>query len=134
MAPERLQRAALLIAALLVSGRVATAHEMGSMKVEATFGRQGDYRIGAMVLPDHLPDDLNPFTGLDDESLDTIEERIVRFRAKFVESARVEFDGEPVLLDAAPQEAPVGRIGILLTGPVPRGAQTMTWSTSLPTA
>jgi hypothetical protein len=133
MAPERLQRAALLIAALLVSGRVATAHEMGSMKVEATFGKQGDYRIVAMVLPDHLPDDLNPFTGLDDESLDTIEERIVRFRAKFVESARVEFDGEPVLLDAAPQEAPVGRIGILLTGPVPRGAQTMTWSTSLPT-
>jgi hydrogenase/urease accessory protein HupE len=103
------------------------------MKVEATFGSRGDYRIVAMVHPDHFPDDVNPFAGLNEQNLGEIDARLARFRARFQGSARVEFDGEPVALTAEPQEAPVGRIGILMTGPVPRGARNMTWSTSLPT-
>src|SRR5262245_20338422 len=133
MARNRLECPALLLAGFLFFVRGATAHEMGSMKVEATFGARGDYRIVVMVLPEHLPDDINPFKGLDDQGLDAIDARIAQFRATFVRSVRLVFDGEPVLLEGAPQEAPVGRIGILLTGPVPRGAHSMTWSTSLST-
>ena len=133
MARDRLQRAAILLGGFfLFYWRAVAAHEMGSMKVEATFGTQGGYRIAVMVLPEHLPDDINPYSGLDDQSPDAIEARIDRFRAEFVRSVRLEFDGEPVLVEGAHEEAPAGRIGILLTGPVPRGAQGMTWSTSLP--
>ena len=134
MTPHRLLRTAGLVAALLIGlpAGTASAHEMGSMRVDATFGSQGDYRIVVVVLPDHLPGELNPFAGPADESIEALEARIEAFRARFSDSVRLEFDGEPAVPEAAPHEAPPGRIGFVLTGQVPRGAQTVTWSTSLP--
>src|SRR5262245_37830089 len=120
-------------ALVFCTARTASAHEMGSMRVDATFGTKGDYRIVVTVHPEHLPQDLNPFAGLDDESLDTIEARIETFRERFVASVRLEFDGLLVVPESAPQEVPVGRIGILLTGQAPRAAQSFTWCRSLPT-
>lgn len=103
------------------------------MKVEGIFGAKGDYQIVVLVLPEHFSDDINPFSGPGGQSPEAVKARVEQFRAHFVASARLEFDGEPVLLEAQPLEAPAGRVGILLEGQVPRGAQNVTWSTSLPT-
>ena len=134
MASLRLGRVALLAVPLLVffMGE-GMAHEMGSMRVDAFFKKGGDYRIVVMVVPEHFPDYVNPYAGLNEANLGELDARLARFRETFRASARLEFDGEPVVLTAEPQEAPVGRIGILMTGPVPRGARSVTWSTSLHT-
>jgi HupE/UreJ protein len=138
---DKARRWALALLMLLVAPR-ASAHELGTIQVRATF-EAGSYRIDLTVEPTHVPPPIGrpqatvqtrygPVEGIDP----AVAERFGHFLRALVDGTTIAFDGtsvsprvSAVAPDAtAPLEAkPVVR----LSGDIPPGARAMTWDTEL---
>jgi HupE/UreJ protein len=132
-----LLRSCLLFgAALLAAPHPALAHEIGAMKVSATFNADGTYFIDLEVDPEHLPPGAATWAGAPSEEAAG---RVALFKRRLVEEAEVAFDGltahpapdadpdaKGADVPATPDEG-AGRIRLRLKGEVPRGARTFTF-------
>ncbi len=145
MNPFRLSRWSSLtrsyIAALLFFGcgaAGARAHELGTIRTFATLARDGSYAVEVFIDREHLPPGFaadaaptrEPIRGLSRELAGRPAGRIL---AQVERHCRVLFDGRAVTSRASwknpdPETAePV----LLLTGSIPPGAKTFTWSNTL---
>jgi hydrogenase/urease accessory protein HupE len=111
-------RATILIATVLLAltAPAVYPHELGKIQVYASFQKDGTYRIEIPLDPEHLgPGD----------SIDAL-------RRTLVDGATVSFDGkavEPKAETAPPDPSePPGRVTLRLSGSIPGGARTFTWS------
>ena len=138
--------AAVVLLAMIGVGP-ASAHELGTIQVRATFEPDGTYRVDVTVEPTHVPAPVGtlaptvttrygPVEGLAPE----FAERYGHFLRALVDSSTIAFDDWPVTprVSAAPPEpaaaeAPPGEAKpvLRLAGDIPPGARTMTWKTEL---
>jgi len=137
---------ALALVALLGTP-AARAHELGTIQVRATFEAGGRYRVDVTVEPTHVPPPVGtlaptivtrfgPVEGLDP----AVAQRFGHFLRAIVDGSTIAFDDWPVAPRVAsvvpvpvPGEPPPteAKPVIRLSGDIPPGAATMTWSTDL---
>ncbi len=142
---------ALLALAGLLAGSAATAHEMGTLQMTTTFRRDGIYRVDVAIDEERVSG--FPATGPPGE---TRYGRIAGFAAAvpaadrgrlgpffqlLAEKTTLAFDGRPsppasLALDRPPAPpddpfAPLPKLTLHLTGPIPPGARTATWAIDL---
>ena len=131
-------RLGLLLAALSLPGAAAAAHELGTIRTQATFGRDGTYRIEVVIDREHLPPGFaaaarppkRPIRGVPPA---IARESVGRILAEVANHSRVFFDGRAVESEAAweyPDPA-AAELVLLLTGAIPGGARTFAWENSL---
>ena len=94
--------AAVALSVLLLGAAPAAAHELGIVRVIATFLHDGTYRTDLIVDTEHLPPVAGPERRLEPppagiEALDTLgaaeRRRIETFLAAYLESTEMTFDG-----------------------------------------
>lgn len=140
--------AAALAAAAAVWGLAAgaAAHELGTIRVVARFEKGGRYEIDATVDRQHLPPGFSAGAALDPRFggianlTPDVEQRIGGVLGAALNGSRIAFDGKTVRPSAAlvPPEAGVAasaaapELTVRLTGAVPPGARTFTWSNAAP--
>jgi hydrogenase/urease accessory protein HupE len=123
----------------------AAAHELGTIRTNATFGKDGTFAVELIVDREHLPpgfgtrgwgnapevDGMTPF----------LQEKIGGIVAESIRTARPAFDEVPVAprisLARLPNESDASvaagaEIRLLVTGRIPPGARTFTWSNRVP--
>jgi len=131
-----------IVEALCVLGAagVLSAHELGSIRVSATFRKDGTYRIDATVDREHLPPGFGAGRTLDPRFLPVAHltpERAAHVEgvvAAAIDGVEIAFDGEPIrpAVDLLEPEGGVAALDaseltIRFTGPIPPGAKTFTW-------
>jgi hydrogenase/urease accessory protein HupE len=144
MRPPGVARAVLAAAALvsLLGGALpAVAHELGTVRVTATFLRDGTYRTDLAIDTEHLPPAAGPARGLDPpppgvDALDALgageRARVETFLAAYLAQSELSFDGRPAAprVEIAAVDPPT--VIVRLTGPIPGGARAFGWTNSLP--
>jgi hydrogenase/urease accessory protein HupE len=141
------RRAAAALGTWLLGLGLAGAHELGTVQVDATFLRDGTYRIEAAVDLEHLRIGLGPDHTLDGSiaRLRPVAPEIRRRYGQFVRDylirTVVAFDGvqvqpevESIETGTASSNAGVQRPVLTLryAGPIPPGARSFLWSNSTP--
>jgi hydrogenase/urease accessory protein HupE len=136
--------ALLALALLLGGGAPAGAHELGTVRVIATFLHDGTYRLDLAIDTEQLPlretaaEPLEPPPGnaaaLDAWAAPGSSERarFETFLAAYLERAALSFDGRratPERVEIAAVEPPI--VTVRLSGPIPPGVRTFGWSESL---
>lgn len=150
--PERHRRRirvpilALVAAALAAAGppAPAAAHELGTVRVTATFLRDGTYRADLAVDVEHLPPVAGPArrlepppAGVDNlAALDALgageRARVETFLAAYLAQSEPSFDGRPAAWRAEIAAVAPPTVTVRLTGPIPPGARAFGWANSLP--
>jgi len=144
---SRRRLAARLLGLLALFGApAASAHDLGTIQVRATFGADGTYRVDVTVEPAHVPPPIGtlpptvstrygPIAGLDPG----MAQRFGHFLRAIVDASTIAFDDEPVAPrvssvapDTSSGEAVEVKPIVRLSGAVPVGARTMTWRNDLP--
>jgi len=139
---------ALVLLGVLVLGRPGVAHELGTIQVRATLEAGGTYRVDVTVEPTHVPAPIGTLPptvstryGAIDGLAPAVAERYGHFLRALVDSSTIAFDGRAVTprVSAGVPEAPPGESApsdvkpvVRLSGDIPTGARTITWSTELP--
>ena len=119
---RRLGIVAVTLAGILAAGVPAGAHELGAMKVVASFDRAGGYKVRVSLDPAHA--------GAGDAA--GVTASVIRKR--WIDASRLEFDGEAVTageISGPSQPRPSGAIQFTLAGRVPDGARSFQWSNAL---
>ena len=139
--PRRLLAATLLLA-LLVWAPALFAHEMGTTRVNATFGRDGSYRIEMLVDPEALLERLNLIAGgppAPTPPPGELPPRVTASAPAILRQVEVWFDGTrvtPALRYVplpTPSADPTAVTGLLrFEGAIPRGATAFRWRYLLP--
>jgi len=122
----------VLLAAVAVS-----AHEIGTTHVAVTFPQDGTYRVEIVTDPSSLLDKLEaaarePRSGA--SQVDDLRERLRRHAALIPRRVTLAFDDvrmDPAMRIDVAQSASLGGVPgatLILTGPRPSGAGTLTWS------
>jgi hydrogenase/urease accessory protein HupE len=139
-------RILLLGLLLLAASAGLLAHELGTIRVVARFQKDGTYRIDAIVDREHLPPGFDA-GGQIDPRFRTIrnltpelERTLHGLIAHAINGVRIAFDGKPaapkvevVLNPLGPAETAVaGELTLRLSGEIPGGAKTFTWSNAVP--
>ena len=120
----------------------AEAHALGKVQVHATFLKNGTYQVDLVADEEHLgPEDVGGPAGATrygaiDGMGGEVDRRFGRFFRGLVDGAVIAFDGREIrpqagLLPPDP-EAPPGRMAVRLSGAIPGGARTFTWSEAAP--
>ncbi|HVR99633.1 MAG TPA: HupE/UreJ family protein [Thermoanaerobaculia bacterium] len=130
----------LLAAFLLLYPASVQAHELGVVQTYATFEKAGTYQIDLVFDEEHLPPGktggpagetrYGPIQGLAGD----LDRRLGRFLHDLVDGAAPAFDGKAVTPRAAiatRPDDPTGRVVVRLSGAIPGGARSFTWSNSL---
>ncbi len=115
----------------------ATAHELGTIRTYATFQKGGEYEVEVFIDREHLPPGFAssarppelPVRGLKWDPTD----RVARILSEVLNHSRIAFDGrvvEPRAEWISPDPA-AAELVLRLTGAIPGGARTFTWSNSL---
>ncbi len=133
--------AAVALTVLLAGAAPAAAHELGIVRVIATFLHDGTYRTDLIVDTEHLPPLAGPDRRLEPppagiEALDALgaaeRRRIETFLATYLERTEMTFDGRPVVprIEIALADPPY--VTARLTGPIPPGVRAFGWSNTMP--
>ena len=144
MKRARARRAAgaLLLVLCAVS---AAAHELGTIRVTARFHQGGAYEIDAIVDREHLPPGfgvsgaIDPRLGKIENLTPELERQLGGLIAASLNGARIAFDRKPasprvalVLPEGgAAKAADTAELTLRLSGEVPGGAKTFTWSNAV---
>jgi hydrogenase/urease accessory protein HupE len=130
---------------MLFAGAITSAHELGTIRTYAVFHRDGTYVVELVLDREHLL----PGFGASSPSLrpsiegmtPTLEKKIGGILAEACRGARVAFDGRPVIprieISRRPGEsdasiAAAAEATLVLSGRIPPGSRTFTWSNSVP--
>ena len=127
----------ILPALLCLNASLAAAHELGTIRTYATFQKRGEYEVEVFIDREHLPPGFAssappprlPVLGLKWDPAD----RAARILSEVLNHSRIAFDGrivEPRAEWKSPDPAAAELI-LRLTGAIPSGAKTFTWSNSL---
>jgi hydrogenase/urease accessory protein HupE len=130
------------VAILLLAASAATsAHELGTIRTTATFRRDGTWVVELIVDREHLPPGFGARTGREAQQVEgmtpLVESRIGGIVAEAVRSAQPAFDGRKVssrielgrLSGETDESLAAGaEIRLILTGRIPPGARTFTWT------
>jgi hydrogenase/urease accessory protein HupE len=130
---------------LVLCASTAAAHELGTIRVTVRFHKGGDYEIDAVVDREHLPpgfgasDAIDPRLGRIENLAPDLEARVGGLVAASLNGVRVAFDGEPskprvsIVLPpgGAGAAADAAELTLRLSGDVPAGAKTFTWSNAV---
>lgn len=129
---------ALLATGLLILGFAwpAWSHGLGAVQADITFRRNGSFLVDVQVDPEHLPASLNPFRGLPPVVTEQeLQLRKMAFQSDFLAQLALSFDGvkatfkvEPLPSPGSADPAAAWRFAFRLTGPIPGGARSFTWS------
>jgi hydrogenase/urease accessory protein HupE len=120
---------------------VAPAHELGTIRVNAEFRRDGTYAIDAIVDREHLPpgydrgDPIDPRFGTVANLTPELRQRVGGLIAHAINGVEIAFEGKPVsprvelvLHPAGAAETAVaGELTLRLTGEISGGAKAFTW-------
>jgi hypothetical protein len=126
-----------LAAGVLLCAGAAAAHELGTIRTNATFLKSGSYEVRVFIDREHLPPGFAsaaappriPIRGVKWDPAD----RVSRILAEVLNHSRIAFDGRP----AEPQaewERPdpaAAELVLHLFGAIPAGAKTFSWSNDL---
>src|SRR5437762_9800475 len=118
-------------------GGAAAAHELGTIRTNAFFQKSGEYRVRVFIDREHLPPGFAsaaapprlPIRGVRWDPAD----RVSRILAEVLNHSRIAFDGR-TLEPRAEWEAPdpaAAELVLNLSGAIPPGAKTFTWSNDL---
>jgi hypothetical protein len=124
-------------AGVFLAAGSAAAHELGTIRAYATFQKGGGYEVRVFIDREHLPPGFAssaappriPIRGISWSP----EDRVARLLAEVLNHSRIAFDGTPAE-PRAEWESPdpaASELVLRLTGTVPGGARTFTWSSSL---
>jgi len=127
---------ALAAGALGLAG-AAAAHELGTIRTNAFFQKSGEYRVRVFIDREHLPPGFAsaaappriPIRGFRWDPAD----RVSRILAEVLNHSRITFDGR-IVEPRAEWEAPdlaAAELVLNLSGAIPPGAKTFTWSNDL---
>ena len=125
-------------AGVLSYAGAAAAHELGTIRTNAFFQRSGEYRVRVFIDREHLPPGFAstaappriPIRGFRWDPAD----RVSRILAEVLNHSRIAFDGRSVEPQAeweSPDLAAAAELVLTLTGAIPAGAKTFTWSNDL---
>ena len=134
---SRLTRSYLVAALLLGAGaEYAAAHELGTIRTNATLRKDGTYRVEVFIDREHLPPGFAaaaPRRSIGGLPATLVRSPIGRVLAEVASHSRIFFDGHPVESDILwenPDPATAEPV-LLLTGAIPAGARTFVWENSL---
>jgi hypothetical protein len=127
----------LVAAGAHLGAGAAAAHELGTIRTTASFQRSGQYEVRVFIDREHLPPGFAsnaaapriPIRGLRWDPAD----RVSRILAEVLNHSRIAFDSrsvEPRAEWEKPDPAAAEPV-LLLSGPIPAGAKTFTWSNDL---
>ena len=134
-------RFCLLALVLVGSAAATTAHELGTIRTNAAFRRDGAFVVELIVDREHLPPGFGARVPANAPAIGGmtpfLEKKVGGIAGQAVAGARPSFDGKPVAgrialgrlpgaTDASVAEG--AELRLLLTGRVPPGAKTFTWS------
>jgi hypothetical protein len=133
-----LTRLGLALLAAWLTGGQASGHELGTIRTYAAFAKDGTFRVDVFIDREHLPPGLaasarparRPIRGLSPELAADPAGRIL---SDVFNHSRVSFDGREVPADAEWVDPdPMAAEPVLrLTGAIPGGAKSFTWSNGL---
>ncbi|HEY7574474.1 MAG TPA: HupE/UreJ family protein [Thermoanaerobaculia bacterium] len=133
-------RAAARLAAAIWLGLPAAglAHELGSVRTEALFRRDGLYRIQVIIDREHLPPGFAassppPALSIRGLSAEAAARPACRILLEVAAASEVRFDGRPAKpgLEWVDPDPAAAELTLALTGPIPPGAAAFTWRNRL---
>ena len=126
-----------LAAALLLLSGAAPAHELGTIRTDAIFQKDGRYEVDVFIDREHLPLGFPaspsppriPVEGLRWDPADPV----ARILAEVSNHSRIAFDGRPVAprVEWRDPDPAAAMLLLSMTGAIPEGARTFTWSNDL---
>jgi HupE / UreJ protein len=132
-----LHRFCLFAASVFLAAGAAAAHELGTIRTYATFQKGGGYEVRVFIDREHLPPGFAssaappriPIRGLSWDPADPV----ARILAEVQNHSRIVFDGMPVepRVEWEKPDAAAAELVLRMTGPIPGGAKTFTWSSSV---
>lgn len=123
-------------AVLLLCPRSASGHELGTMRTFVTFSR-GTYSIDVIVDREHLPPGFAATLAPSAPRIRNLRPAdapaLARILTEVLRNSRVAFDGRPVVPEAewADPDPGASQPVLRLTGAIPGGARSFTWSNGL---
>src|SRR5450759_1004262 len=132
-----LHRFCLFAASVFRAAGAAAAHELGTIRTYATFQKGGGYEVRVFIDREHLPPGFAssaappriPIRGIAGSS----EGRVARILADVLNHSRIAFDGIPVKpsVEWEKRDPAAAELVLRMTGTIPSGAKTFTWTNSL---
>jgi hypothetical protein len=126
-----------LAAGVLLCAGAATAHELGTIRTYANFQKSGGYEVRVLVDREHLPPGFASaaappriqIRGLRWDPTD----RVSQILSEVLNHSRIAFDGRPVEPRAEWEnpDSAAAELVLLLSGAIPAGAKTFSWSNGL---
>jgi hydrogenase/urease accessory protein HupE len=132
--PSILLRAAAAV--LLLCPRSASGHELGTIRTFVTFSR-GTYSIDVIVDREHLPPGFAAAPAPSSPRIRNLRPAeapaVARILTEVLRNSRVAFDGRPAVPEAewADPDPGASQPVLRLTGAIPGGARSFTWSNGL---
>jgi len=131
------RRLGLIFATTLVA-RSATAHELGTIRTYAVFAKDGTFRVEVFIDREHLPPGFASSAAPPQRPIRGLSPALARGRAGQIlaevrNQSHVRFDGRETVMDAEwihPDPA-AAELVLRLTGAIPGGARSFTWSNGL---
>jgi len=131
------RRLSLFAAGVFLAAGAAGAHELGTIRAYATFQKGGGYEVRVFIDREHLPPGFassagpprTPIRGLSRGAADPV----ARILAEVLNHSRIAFDGRPVepRVDWEKPDPAAAELVLRMTGMIPSGAKTFTWSNSV---
>jgi hydrogenase/urease accessory protein HupE len=115
----------------------AAAHELGTIRTNATFLKSGEYRIEVFIDREHLPPGFASSAGPPRVPIRGLQwdpgSGVARILSEVLNHSRIAFDAHPVvpLAEWRDPDPAAAELVLRLTGAIPGGAKTFTWSNSL---
>ena len=127
----------LIAAGVFFAAGAAGAHELGTIRTYAAFQKGGGYEVRVFIDREHLPPGFAasaapprlPIHGLSFGP----EDRVARILAEVLNHSRIAFDTAPVdpRVEWEKPDPAAAELVLRMTGTIPSGAKTFTWSNSL---
>ena len=132
------RRVCTLVGGVLFCAGAAAAHELGTIRTNVTFQKSGDYKVRVYIDREHLPPGFAsaatppriPIRRLKWDPADPVS----RILSEVLNHSRIAFDGRVVEPQAEWESADLAasaELVLLLSGAIPAGAKTFSWSNDL---
>jgi hypothetical protein len=128
---------AILAAGLLFAAGAGRAHELGTIRTYAMFQKSGEYQVEVYIDREHLPpgfgsDARPPRSSIEGLAWDP-SDRVARILSEVSNQSRIAFDGRPVepRVQWKNPERGAAELVLRMTGAIPGGAKSFTWSNTL---